>query len=92
MSHLCAEFICMALVNSGLDTSGSLCHVPQRNVALVQVGAEVIPADRDARITIQRYLWKTRYLTYKNAGKMHRQGVPVQIGDNPTMLTRGLAT
>ena len=81
----------MALMISGLvtrDKVSSLRHVSQYDVALGQVGSEVIPADRDARTTIQRYLWKTRYLTYKNAGKMHKQGAPLRIGDSPTMLTR----
>lgn len=45
-----------------------------------QVGAEIIPGDRDVRITMQRYLWKARYLAYKKAGKMQKPGQPLQIG------------
>ena len=61
--------------------------VPQRTHALAQVGAEVIPGDRDARTTIQRYLWKTRYLTYKNAGKMQKTGEPLHLGRKHIILT-----
>ena len=54
-----------------------------------QVGAEVVPGDRDVRVTLQRYLWKARYLAYKNAGKMHKPGDPMRIGVLP-MLHRML--
>lgn len=39
----------------------------------------MIPGDRDLRTTLQRYQRKTRYLTYKNAGKMHKPGNPLHI-------------
>ncbi|CAL5220068.1 g2019 [Coccomyxa viridis] len=55
-----------------------------------QVGSEVIPGDRDARTTLQRYLWKTRYLTYKNAGKMQKPGAPLQIDEPRTPARRHL--
>ena len=47
----------------------------------------MVPGDRDVRVTLQRYLWKARYLAYKNAGKMHKPGDPVRIGALP-MLRR----
>ena len=71
-------FLCSTALLHG--SALGLHHVPHRNHALAQVGAEVIPGDRDARTTIQRYLWKTRYLTYKNAGKMQKPGAPLHIG------------
>ena len=55
--------------------------------SLLQVGAEVIPGDRDVRVTLQRYLWKARYLAYKNAGKMHKPGDSMRKGALP-MLRR----
>ena len=43
----------------------------------------MIPGDRDVRVTLQRYLWKARYLAYKNAGKMHKPGDHMRIGVLP---------
>ena len=51
----------------------------------------MIHGDRDVRVTLQRYLWKARYLAYKNAGKMHKPGDPMRIGGLPMLRRNALS-